>query len=263
MASIETRPTQSRDAGLAWRNVPWRHSRELVRLFGEELRASKQALGRAGVHRGRQDRQQEGLGEVQEMIDICDFAPSVCRASCGLTIASERPGAPHDGNLASAGVVGGSAPSTSGGRVGVERRAGAGLRQPACLWKPSRKRRSDRAGHAGCSSVPWALCRARVWRRMASPPCCSGARTLAHAGGRQPRVALVVGHRLHAHGPRRGPDAAQRFARSILNWAATTRHHRAQATLEMAERAVTFAAGGHRRASAARRCAACSACARP
>jgi aldehyde dehydrogenase (NAD+) len=78
-------------AFLVWRRVPAPRRGELVRLFGEELRACKQALGRlvsleAGKIRA------EGEGEVQEMIDICDFAVGLSRQLYGLTIASERPG---------------------------------------------------------------------------------------------------------------------------------------------------------------------------
>jgi aldehyde dehydrogenase (NAD+) len=62
----------------------------LVRLLGEELRAHKQALGRlVTVEVGKIA--SEGLGEVQEMIDICDFAVGLSRQLYGLTIASERP----------------------------------------------------------------------------------------------------------------------------------------------------------------------------
>src|SRR5207244_10994464 len=64
---------------------------ELVRLLGDELRANKEALGRlVTIDNGKI--LQEGLGEVQEMIDICDFAVGLSRQLYGLTIASERPG---------------------------------------------------------------------------------------------------------------------------------------------------------------------------
>ncbi len=74
-----------------WRDVPAPKRGELLRLFGEELRASKEALGRlVTIETGKIV--QEGLGEVQEMIDICDFAVGLSRQLYGLTIASERPG---------------------------------------------------------------------------------------------------------------------------------------------------------------------------
>jgi aldehyde dehydrogenase (NAD+) len=74
-----------------WRDVPPPRRGELVRLLGEELRASKDDLG-ALVSLECGKIRQEGLGEVQEMIDICDFAVGLSRQLHGLTIASERPG---------------------------------------------------------------------------------------------------------------------------------------------------------------------------
>jgi aldehyde dehydrogenase (NAD+) len=74
-----------------WRKVPGPRRGELVRLLGEELRAEKENLGRlVTLECGKI--YQEGLGEVQEMIDICDFAVGLSRQLYGLTIASERPG---------------------------------------------------------------------------------------------------------------------------------------------------------------------------
>ncbi len=79
------------DAFKAWRNTPAPRRGELVRLLGEELRAEKENLGRlVSLECGKI--YQEGLGEVQEMIDICDFAVGLSRQLYGLTIASERPG---------------------------------------------------------------------------------------------------------------------------------------------------------------------------
>ena len=78
-------------AFLAWREVPPPRRGELVRLLGEELRAAKEALG-ALVTLEVGKITSEGLGEVQEMIDICDFAVGLSRQLHGLVIASERPG---------------------------------------------------------------------------------------------------------------------------------------------------------------------------
>ena len=75
----------------AWRDVPAPGRGELVRLFGEELRREKEALG-ALVTLEVGKIAQEGLGEVQEMIDICDFAVGLSRQLYGKSIASERPG---------------------------------------------------------------------------------------------------------------------------------------------------------------------------
>ena len=75
----------------AWKRIPAPRRGELVRLLGEELRASKHDLARlVTLEAGKIV--SEGLGEVQEMIDICDFAVGLSRQIYGLTIASERPG---------------------------------------------------------------------------------------------------------------------------------------------------------------------------
>ncbi len=75
----------------AWRTIPAPRRGELIRLLGEELRAAKDDLG-ALVSWEAGKITSEGLGEVQEMIDICDFAVGLSRQLYGLTIASERPG---------------------------------------------------------------------------------------------------------------------------------------------------------------------------
>ena len=75
----------------AWRSVPPPRRGELVRLLAEELRQHKQALGRlVSIEAGKI--LEEGQGEVQEMIDICDFAVGLSRQLYGRVIASERPG---------------------------------------------------------------------------------------------------------------------------------------------------------------------------
>jgi aldehyde dehydrogenase (NAD+) len=76
-------------AFLEWRLVPAPKRGELIRLLGEELRAAKDDLGRlVSIEVGKIT--SEGLGEVQEMIDICDFAVGLSRQLYGLTIATER-----------------------------------------------------------------------------------------------------------------------------------------------------------------------------
>src|ERR1700727_2160658 len=82
---------RAQSAFLAWRGVPAPRRGELVRLLAEELRASKEALG-ALVTLEVGKITSEGLGEVQEMIDICAFAARLSRQLYGLAIASERPG---------------------------------------------------------------------------------------------------------------------------------------------------------------------------
>jgi aldehyde dehydrogenase (NAD+) len=75
----------------AWRRTPAPRRGELVRLLGEELRAAKADLA-ALVTLEAGKIASEGLGEVQEMIDICDFAVGLSRQLYGLTLPSERPG---------------------------------------------------------------------------------------------------------------------------------------------------------------------------
>ncbi|WP_422384075.1 aldehyde dehydrogenase family protein [Roseibium album] len=90
-ADMEHVIARSRAAFSKWRVLPAPRRGELVRLLGEELRAAKDELG-ALVTLEAGKITSEGAGEVQEMIDICDFAVGLSRQLYGLTIASERPG---------------------------------------------------------------------------------------------------------------------------------------------------------------------------
>lgn len=81
----------AQDAFKVWRNVPAPQRGELIRIFGDVLRQHKDELGElVTLECGKL--LVEGKGEVQEMIDICDFAVGLSRQLYGLTIASERPG---------------------------------------------------------------------------------------------------------------------------------------------------------------------------
>ena len=89
--SVAAQVERAHDAFMHWRTVPAPRRGELVRLLGDELRMAKEELGRlVSIEVGKIP--SEGLGEVQEMIDICDFAVGLSRQLYGLTIASERPG---------------------------------------------------------------------------------------------------------------------------------------------------------------------------
>jgi aldehyde dehydrogenase (NAD+) len=82
---------KSQQAFIEWREWPAPKRGEVVRQFGEKLRELKEPLGRlVSYEMGKS--LQEGLGEVQEMIDICDFAVGLSRQLYGLTMHSERPG---------------------------------------------------------------------------------------------------------------------------------------------------------------------------
>ena len=245
MASIENALTQSREAFLAWRNVPAPARGELVRLFGEELRASKQALGQlVTIEAGKI--LQEGLGEVQEMIDICDFAVGLSRQLYGLTIASERP----EHRMMETWHPLGPTLVISAFNFPVAVWAWNAALALVCgnsvIWKPSEKtpltalatqavferavKRYRDAGHTapdGLSAV--LLGRADV-----------GATLVADS-----RVALVSATGSTRMGRAVGEACAKRFARSILELGGNNAAIIAPtATLEMVERAVTFAAVG-------------------
>lgn len=89
-AAYENIIQQAQEAWLIWRNWPAPRRGEIVRQVGEALRKEKDALGRlVSYEMGKS--LQEGWGEVQEMIDICDFAVGLSRQLYGLTMQSERP----------------------------------------------------------------------------------------------------------------------------------------------------------------------------
>ncbi len=103
--TLDAKISRARKAFLQWRSVPAPKRGELIRLFGETLREHKEDLGKlVTLECGKI--LTEGLGEVQEMIDICDFAVGLSRQLYGLTIASERPGHKMQENWHPAGVVG-------------------------------------------------------------------------------------------------------------------------------------------------------------
>jgi aldehyde dehydrogenase (NAD+) len=80
----------SQDISLKWRQVPAPQRGEYIRLFGDELRQKKQELARTITTEARKIKT-ESLGEVQEAIDMCDFAVGLSRQLYGLTMPSERP----------------------------------------------------------------------------------------------------------------------------------------------------------------------------
>lgn len=129
---------QAKEAFLSWRKVPAPRRGELVRLLGEELRAHKAELG-ALVSWEAGKIEQEGLGEVQEMIDICDFAVGLSRQLYGLTIASERPGHHMRETWHPLGVVGIISAFNFPVAVWSWNSALALVCGNSCIWKPSEK----------------------------------------------------------------------------------------------------------------------------
>lgn len=125
-------------ASLEWRNVPAPQRGEVVRLYGEALRHHKDALG-ALVSYEMGKSLQEGLGEVQEMIDICDFSVGLSRQLYGLTMHSERPGHRMYEQWHPLGVVGIISAFNFPVAVWNWNTAIAWVCGNACIWKPSEK----------------------------------------------------------------------------------------------------------------------------
>ncbi|WP_370337813.1 aldehyde dehydrogenase family protein [Parvularcula marina] len=135
---VDAAVARARDAFLKWRCMPAPRRGEFVRLLGEELRASKAELGRlVTLEAGKVT--SEGLGEVQEMIDICDFAVGLSRQLYGLTIASERAGHRMMESWHPAGVVGIISAFNFPVAVWSWNAALALVCGNAVVWKPSEK----------------------------------------------------------------------------------------------------------------------------
>lgn len=122
----------------SWRLMPAPQRGEIVRQFGEKLRAKKEALGKlVSYEMGKS--YQEGLGEVQEMIDICDFAVGLSRQLHGLTMHSERPGHRMYEQYHPLGVVGIISAFNFPVAVWAWNTALAWVCGDVCVWKPSEK----------------------------------------------------------------------------------------------------------------------------
>ncbi len=121
-----------------WRMVPAPKRGEIVRQFGEKLRAYKEPLGKlVSYEMGKS--LQEGWGEVQEMIDICDFAVGLSRQLYGLTIHSERPKHRMYEQWHPLGIVGIISAFNFPVAVWSWNAAIAWVCGDVCVWKPSEK----------------------------------------------------------------------------------------------------------------------------
>ncbi len=121
-----------------WRTKPAPQRGEIVRQFGDKLREKKEALGKlVSYEMGKS--YQEGLGEVQEMIDICDFAVGLSRQLHGLTMHSERPGHRMYEQYHPLGVVGIISAFNFPVAVWAWNTALAWICGDVCVWKPSEK----------------------------------------------------------------------------------------------------------------------------
>ena len=135
---LERLITQSEKAFLEWRMHPAPYRGEIVRQFGNELRKYKESLGKlVSYEMGKS--LQEGLGEVQEMIDICDFAVGLSRQLHGLQMHSERPGHRMLEQWLPLGVVGIISAFNFPVAVWAWNSALAWVCGNVCIWKPSEK----------------------------------------------------------------------------------------------------------------------------
>ena len=129
---------KSQEAFKSWREVPAPKRGEIVRQFGEKLRELKDPLGRlVSYEMGKS--LQEGFGEVQEMIDICEFAVGLSRQLYGLTIKSERPAHHMQEQWHPLGVVGIISAFNFPVAVWSWNTALAWICGDVCVWKPSEK----------------------------------------------------------------------------------------------------------------------------
>ncbi|MCU0322901.1 MAG: aldehyde dehydrogenase family protein [Chitinophagaceae bacterium] len=138
LAAYEQVITQAQSAFLEWRNWPAPKRGEVVRQLGDALRTHKDALGKlVSYEMGKS--LQEGYGEVQEMIDICDFAVGLSRQLYGLTMHSERPNHRMYEQWHPVGIVGIISAFNFPVAVWSWNAALAWVCGNVCIWKPSEK----------------------------------------------------------------------------------------------------------------------------
>jgi aldehyde dehydrogenase (NAD+) len=225
----------------AWRAMPAPVRGELVRLFGEELRAHKAELGRlVTLENGKI--LSEGLGEVQEMIDICDFAVGLSRQLYGLTIASERPGHHMRESWHPLGPVGVISAFNFPVAVWAWNAALALVCGNSVIWKPSEKTPlTALASHAVFDKAA---------KRFGQGPdgLCSlllGGADIGDALVSDHRVPLISATGSTRMGARVGPKVAARFGKSILELGGNAAMIvTPSADLNMAIRAICFSAVG-------------------
>jgi aldehyde dehydrogenase (NAD+) len=243
--TVVTKIASAQGAFLIWRNIPAPKRGELVRLLGEELRTHKDALGRlVAIESGKI--LQEGLGEVQEMIDICDFAVGLSRQLYGLTIASERPEHRMMEQWHPLGVVGIISAFNFPVAVWAWNAALALVCGNALVWKPSEKtplvalassalldRAIKRFSEAG-GIVPDGICQILIGRA-----------DIGEAMVDDPRVALISATGSTRMGRAVGAKAAARFAKTILELGGNNAMIVApSADLKMVQTAALFSAVG-------------------
>lgn len=226
----------------AWRQVPAPRRGELVRILGEILREHKENLG-ALVSWEAGKIKQEGLGEVQEMIDICDFAVGLSRQLYGLTIASERPGHHMRETWHPLGVVGVISAFNFPVAVWSWNTALALICGNPVIWKPSEK-----------TPLTAIACQALFEKALAkfgtdAPAHLSqlliGERDVGDALVSHPDVPLISATGSTRMGREVGPKVAARFGKSILELGGNNAMILTpSADLDLAIRGILFAAVG-------------------
>ncbi|WP_284618136.1 L-piperidine-6-carboxylate dehydrogenase [Aquabacterium humicola] len=225
-----------------WRTVPAPRRGELVRLFGDELRTHKATLAAlVTLEAGKVT--SEGEGEVQEMIDICDFAVGLSRQLHGLTIASERPGHRMMEQWHPLGVVGVISAFNFPVAVWAWNAALALVCGDSVVWKPSEKTPLT-------ALATQALFERAVTRFGADAPAhlsqvLNGRAATGEALVDHPKVALVSATGSTRMGRAVGPRVAARFGRCLLELGGNNAIIvTPSADLDMAVRGILFGAYG-------------------
>ncbi|MBS0308981.1 MAG: aldehyde dehydrogenase family protein [Proteobacteria bacterium] len=233
---------QAQQAFLAWRQVPAPRRGELLRLFAEELRRHKPMLGQlVTLESGKI--LQEGLGEVQEMIDICDFAVGLSRQLYGLTIASERPGHRMMETWHPLGVVGVISAFNFPVAVWSWNAALALVCGNSVVWKPSEK--TPLSAIAVQALLSKAMARFGDDAPAGLSQLLIGDAAIGSALVDDARVPLISATGSTVMGRKVAAQCAQRLARTLLELGGNNAMIVApSADLDMAVRAIVFAAVG-------------------
>jgi aldehyde dehydrogenase (NAD+) len=216
-ASANKKIAQSVAAFDAWRHIPAPRRGELVRLFGEELRAHKEVLAQLlTIECGKI--LEEGRGEVQEMIDICDFAVGLSRQLYGLTIASERPSHVMQENWLPLGPVGVISAFNFPAAVWAWNAALAWVCGDSVVWKPSEK---TPLCALACQSIFLKAATAFHKKTGTAVPAglsllLIGERVISEALVDDPRITLVSATGSCRMGGAVGPAVAKRFGKCLL-----------------------------------------------
>ena len=225
-----------------WRTVPAPRRGELIRLLGEELRTAKADLGRlVTLEAGKIP--SEGLGEVQEMIDICDFAVGLSRQLYGLTIATERPGHRMMETWHPLGVCGVISAFNFPVAVWSWNAALAVVCGDPVVWKPSEK--TPLTALATHAIAQRALARFGSDAPAGLLELIIGQRDIGEVLVDDVRVPVLSATGSTAMGRAVGPRLAARFARAILELGGNNAAIVApSADLDLALRGIAFAAMG-------------------